>query len=641
MILRVINWVIKVECALFVVFQLVSLWYPLFNIQRYYAINFIAVFTLTCLLALRGFLSQTDTSPKTVCFKKILVASAFLVGLFGTVYIMVNAERLETMAGLISNQDMFIGFLVLGAFLVVGWFSWGPPLTIALGVAMLYFLFGDHAPAALRHLPYSTDFVISYTIMTPNQGIFWLIPLSADVVFYLFLFTGVLGSCGVITALLEMGKLVGRRIRGGAAYPAVVGSSLVGTFVGQAVANVVITGRVTIPGMKKAGFSPEEAASIETVASAGSLIMPPIMGMGAFIMAYLIGCSYIEIALAAVIPAVIYFITVFFSVYIRAEKAKMPYFKEDVNWSIIARVIPTFIISITVLTIFLLRYYSPGIGAFWAMITAALMALLLQGRYRIGFKELVRGILEGTEAAARLGFLFAMVGPMAQTVFTTGLGITFANYLISSPFGQIPELALVIAMCATLITGMAIPEAAAYVVMAISVAPFLMEVGIQQIPAHLFIFYFSVFATITPPVALSALAAADIAGAKSYLRVAAHSMRLVPVAFLMPFVFALNPIIVAFPAFSWSMLLAFATMLLGSFGLTVGLWGFFFSTLSWVERVVVICGALSTLVFSVTSNSMFGLGSGVLLFIFGLKWWRRLTSPSRLLPEAMPTEQQS
>jgi len=400
---------------------------------------------------------------------------------------------------------------------------------------------------------------------------------------YVLLFSSVLAHTGAIGALLEIGKAVGRRVSGGAAYPAVVGSALVGTMVGQAVANVVITGRVTIPQMKRQGFKPEMAAAIETSASTGSLIMPPIMGLGAFVMAFFLNVSYITVALAATIPALLYYAGVALGVYFYARATGVERIRDPVDWPRVLRVLPTFLISLGILTLLMLQMYTPRLAGFWALVVAVVLPFIIQGRYRPRLRAVYDGLLDGAKTAAKMGLLLALIGPVAQTVITSGLGPSVANALVLSPIGKIAVIALPLVMLATLITGAVIPEAATYIIMALALAPFLEELGYSRVASHMFVFYYSIFATIIPPVAITAMTAAQLAGA-SFMETSMRAMKLAFIGLFVPYVFIFNTTLLDFPSVSGALLLSLGATLLGMVGLTAAWWGWFVRPLDWRQR---------------------------------------------------------
>ena len=589
---RALSCLVAAEAVILVVYQLVDVWTTLQPVSRYYSLFFGAVFSMSVFMALRELIEARAHWAKIA-----LLCAALVAGLLGPVYLWMNIDHLETSAGLLDRRDVVVGLIALAGILVAGYFTWGGILTTVVCLALAYFFWGDHIPGFLGHTPYTVEFIISYTTLHPVHGIYWLIPLTAEVVFYVLLFSSVLAHTGAIGALLEIGKGVGRRISGGAAYPAVVGSALVGTMVGQAVANVVITGRVTIPQMKKQGFKPEMAAAIETSASTGSLIMPPIMGLGAFVMAFFLNVSYIAVALAATIPAILYYAGVAFGVYFYAKANRVERIRDLVDWPLVLRVLPTFVISLGILTVLMLQMYTPRLAGFWALVVAVLVPFIIQGRYRPRLRAIWDGLLDGAQTAAKMGLLLALIGPVAQTVITSGLGPSVANALVLSPVGKIPAIALPLVMVATLICGAVIPEAATYIIMALALAPFLEEMGYSRIASHMFVFYYSIFATIIPPVAITAMTAAQLAGA-NFMETSVRAMKLAFIGLFVPYVFIFNTTLLEFPNFSLAQGLSLVLCMLGMVGLSASWWGWFVKPLKARGRVGIGLAGAACLVFA-------------------------------------------
>jgi TRAP transporter 4TM/12TM fusion protein len=584
---RALSWIVAVEAAALVVYQLVDVWHALQPVSRYYSLFFGAVYSMSLLMALEELLTQGPGRSRPLYYGKIvLLCLALAAGLLGPVYLWLNIDHLEVSAGLLDARDVAVGLIALGGMIVAGFFTWGAVLTGVVCLSLLYFFFGDRIPGFLGHTPYTTDFVLSYTTLHPVHGIYWLIPLTAEVVFYVLLFSSVLAHTGAIGALLEIGKAVGRRVSGGAAYPAVVGSALVGTMVGQAVANVVITGRVTIPQMKRQGFKAEMAAAIETSASAGSLIMPPIMGLGAFVMAFFLNVSYITVALAAVFPALLYYAGVGLGVYFHARATGVERIHDVIDWPLLLRVLPTFVVGLGTLTALMLLMYTPRLAGFWALVATVVVPFVIQGRYRPRLRAVFDGLLDGAKTAAKMGLLLALIGPVAQTVITSGLGPSVANALVLSPVGRVAEIALPLVMLATLATGAVIPEAATYIIMALALAPFLEELGYPRMAAHMFVFYYSVFATIVPPVAITAMTAAQLAGA-SFMETSMRAMKLAFIGLFAPFVFIFNTTLLDFPRVSGGLLLSLGATVLGLVGLSAAWWGWLLRPLGWLGRGLV------------------------------------------------------
>jgi TRAP transporter 4TM/12TM fusion protein len=564
---RALSWIVAVEAVALVVYQLADVWVALQPVSRYYSLFFGAVFSMSAFMAL-----QELVESRAHWAKIALLSAALAAGLLGPAYLWLNIEHLETSAGLLERRDVVVGLVALAGILVAGYFTWGGILTSVVCLALAYFLWGDHIPGFLGHTPYTVEFVVTYTTLHPVHGIYWLIPLTAEVVFYVLLFSSVLAHTGAIGALLELGKAVGRRISGGAAYPAVVGSALVGTMVGQAVANVVITGRITIPQMKRQGFKPEMAAAIETSVSTGSLIMPPIMGLGAFVMAFFLNVSYITVALAATLPALLYYAGVGLGVYFYAKAHGVKRIRDVIDWPLVARVLPTFLLSLAVLTALMLLMYTPRLAGFWALVVAVTVPFIIQGKYRPRLRAIWDGLLDGARTAAKMGLLLALIGPVAQTVITSGLGPSVANALVLSPVGKLAAIALPLVMISTLVCGAVIPEAATYIIMALALAPFLEELGYSRVAAHMFVFYYSIFATIIPPVAITAMAAAQLAGA-SFMETSIRALKLAFIGLFVPYVFIFNTTLLEFPKTSVHQIVSLAACLLGLVGLCAAWWG--------------------------------------------------------------------
>jgi TRAP transporter 4TM/12TM fusion protein len=589
---RALSYVVAAQAAVLVVYQLVDVWHTLQPVSRYYSLFFGAVFSMSVLMALQALIEGRAHWAKVA-----LLAAALFAGLAGPVYLWMNIDHLEVSAGLLERRDVVVGLISLAGILVAGFFTWGGILISVVCLALAYFFWGDYIPGFLGHTPYTVEFIISYTTLHPVHGIYWLIPLTAEVVFYVLLFSSVLAHTGAIGALLEMGKGVGRRVSGGAAYPAVVGSALVGTMVGQAVANVAITGRVTIPQMKSQGFKPEMAAAIETSASTGSLIMPPIMGLGAFVMAFFLNVSYITVALAAVIPAVLYYAGVALGVYFHAKATGVERLRDPIDWPLVVRVLPTFVITLGVLTALMLQMYTPRLAGFWALALAVVLPFVLQGRYRPRLRAIWDGLLDGAKTAAKMGLLLALIGPVAQTVITSGLGPSVANALVLSPVGKIAAIALPLVMLATLVCGAVIPEAATYIIMALALAPFLEELGYSRVAAHMFVFYFSIFATIIPPVAITAMAAAQLAGA-NFMETAIRAMKLAFVGLVVPYVFIFNTTLLEFPKASVHQVVSFGACLAGLVLLCAAWWGWLRKPLLLKGRILTGLGGTACLVWA-------------------------------------------
>jgi TRAP transporter 4TM/12TM fusion protein len=618
---RAIGLIVNIEAAALVLYELSFVWWQTTGPSEHYAIFFGAVFSIAVLMTLEQVLMKgPERSPALFTFKLVLLSYALFAGLISTFYIRANLVRLENSLGLLNSVDIAVGLNALAALCIAGYFTWGTAMVAFTLAAFAYFLFGDSLPGIWGHPNYGIGWVLSFTTLHPVLGTYWLIPLTADVVFYVLLFSGVMASTGTVSALLEVGKAAGWRVAGGVAYPALVGSALMGTMVGQAVANVVITGRVTIPAMKQQGVQPPMAAAVEASASAGSLIMPPIMGLGAFVMAFYLNVPYIEVALAATIPAILYYAAVGVGIYFNAKVSQVPRLREQVDWHLVWRVFPTFLIGVGVLSTLLFMDYTMKIAGFWALFIAAAAALLIQGKHRPKLRQILNGLLDGAKTAAELGLLLALIGPVAQTVQSTGFGVNLGNALIISPIGQVAMLALPLVTLLTLFTGAAIIEAATYIILALVLAPFLEEAGFNRVAAHMFIYYYAVFATLTPPIAITAAAASRIAQC-NFWDTCFRALRLAFVGIVVPYVFIFNPALLEFPRLTPPVLVAFAVAVAALVLLSASFWGWFVNPLNVYDRLL-LAGAGFILLVAAALNRVDLMLAGVVLGAAEWSWQR-------------------
>lgn len=517
---------------------------------------------------------------------RLLVPSALtallILGAIATAYIRLGLDRLETLATFLAPVDMVIGAMLLAAIIGFTWATWGAVVTAVVGAAILYFFFGHHLWGPLAHTRFDATYVMSYLGMGLTAGLFKWVPLSADTIFLFMVFGAVVNRIHVHALFMELGKAIGNAVRGGVAFPAVIGSALIGTVTGNSIGNVVLTGSMTIPLMKRFGYSPSSAAAIEAVASSGAQIMPPIMGLGVFIMAAFLNISYIDAALRGTIPAILYFLGVGLGVFFLTRSRGIKHSALSVDWRLAARLAPTFVFSFAILVGLLLARHSENYAAFFAI--AAMLALsLFQGPQRPSLKEIVLGLAEGGVMGAQLAVLVIAAGALAQTVEITNFSEIAYALLAHSLLGANTIVALLIAMFFVIVLGTGMPTAIAYVLGAITLAPLLQNLGLDRFAIHFFIFYFAVFANNTPPVALNVSAAANIAQAP-FWRSCWETMVLSATAFFLPFAFVYNPALLDFPHLSWALVMPSIVTVLATFALAVAIFGHFIIRLGFFRR---------------------------------------------------------
>jgi TRAP transporter 4TM/12TM fusion protein len=461
------------------------------------------------------------------------------VGVAVIVYIRVNYEYLLDMVGFPENPDMVVGVLLVIVVLVGTWMAWGNIFPSLAVIMIAYFFWGHHLPSPFYHPKIDLDLGISY-LGIGFSGIFGsLLSVMANFGFNLVLFGALLELAGANKFFLEVGKAAGRKLAGGPAQTAVIGSSMVGMVSGAAVGNVLITGAFTIPMMKKVGFKPETAGAIEATASTGSQLMPPIMGIAAFMMAGFLNIDFSEIMLAGVVPSVLFYITLAFGVQLIAMEQGIKAEKVEVDRKVLRQQAPLFLIPLGVLITLLLMHFTAGLSSF-----AVNCLLLVMVYLRKSTRPSVRGLLEtmakGAVMAGKISFAVATVGILSQVFINTGLAHKLAVIVQMISFGMVP-LTLFFTMILSLFIGLGLPAAAAYALVAILVAPGLVQLGIEPIRVHFFAFYFAIISAVTPPVALGALAASSIAES-NFMKTAIEAFKLSLPNFIMPFLIIYNPV---------------------------------------------------------------------------------------------------
>ena len=420
--------------------------------------------------------------------------------------------------------------------------TFGIPLALVAILFLGYALFGHSLPWFFQHA--GIDLVeIIRTTWHSFDGVFGRpTGIVAGVVLIFVVFGAVLEETGAGAILLRVAMTLTAGIRGGPAHAAIIASALFGTMSGSVMANVVGTGVFTIPMIKKRGFSPAFAGAVEAAASSGGQVMPPVMAAAAFLMAELTGTPYLTICVAALLPAIFKYLSIFAQVYSEAVKLGIePIPKSEreslsrSDWVQSLR----FVIPIVALMAVLIIGRSPAMAGFIALIAATLVGLAMDAEIRLRPQRLLKPLASGGYQAARIMVAVGCIGIILGVVNETGVAIGFASLLQSVGEGSL-FLALLLAMIGSLILGMGLPTLPAYLIIVLIMGPAIVKLGLSVLTVHMFILYFGVLSSVTPPVALAAYAAAPIAGSRP-LQTAMQSLRISLVGFLIPFVFAFNP----------------------------------------------------------------------------------------------------
>lgn len=511
------------------------------------------------------------------------------------------SDELENGFFSIPPSAHFIALIALLAMLELTRRVFGLPLFL-VGLASLgYVLFGDTLPGIFRHAGYDLGTAME-DIWYTTSGVFGLpMAILLNLVFMFIVFGAILEGTGAGASIMRFAIAATGRLRGGPAHAAIVASALFGTMSGSVIANVVGTGTLTIPMIKKRGFSPKFAGGVEAAASTGGQITPPVMGVAAFMMAEFTGVPYLYLIVAALVPAAFYYASLFLSVSLEARRLgiepipqaeRVQLNRQDYLHSLM------FIAPICAIIFVLVIGRSPVFAGFIATITAVVSAFL-NPEFRAQPSKLIKAFVTAGKSCVSVLVAIATLGLVIGAMDLTGLGIRFAQ-LISGIAGDQLFLSLVLTMLACLILGMGMPTVPAYIIVVLVLGPAIAKLGVSTVAAHLFVFYYGVLSAITPPVALAAFSAAPIAKSNP-MATAATAVRLAIIAFIIPFFFIYNPQLLIIPqatggafeplVFAW----ALVRMGLAMWLMTTALSGYDRAALNKRDRLIRVLPAIALL----------------------------------------------
>ncbi len=545
----------------------------------------------------------------------LLALAGLTVGGYVTVMYPTIAYRL----GVLSPERWILGGMAILLILeatrrIAGWaLVW---ITVPI---IFYAKFAYLLPGILNANGSSWQRIATYLYLD-SSGIFGLpLDVAASVIVAFIFFGQALYAVGGDKFLTDIALVLMGRYRGGTAKVAVVSSTLFGTVSGSAVANVVVDGSITIPMMKKSGYPPHIAAAIEAVASNGGQIMPPVMGVAAFLMAEFLNISYGEVALAAAIPACLYYVALFAQIDLEAAKLglvgmpqnEIPKFRDVIQrgW--------VFLVPLAVLVYTLMfAFWEPGKAGM-----AAVIATFLVGTLQKDTRPTVKSILDSIEATGKILLDIVVVTALAGLVIgafqLSGLTFKLALLLVNMAGGS-TILLLILTAAVSIILGMSLPTTVVYIMLAVLVGPALVQVGIPPLAAHLFFFYFGMLSLITPPDCIATYAAASIARA-DFWKSGWTGMRLGIVAYIVPFVFVFHPALL-FRGTPLEIGGAIVSATIGVVFLSVGVAGYLYKRLGWFKRALMIAAGLLLIPSSSTSfwfgANALGIFLGVALVIF-------------------------
>ena len=484
-------------------------------------------------------------------FHLVLDGAMLAAGLWAIWSFFFVQSQMETALYDVTRADAWPALAGLIVFLELCRRLWGWGLFGVGAFGVLYLLYGQDLPGIMAHTGFSLKEVAEALWYNTNKGVFGSITnIVLSTVFIFIVFGVLLEGTGAGDTLLKFAFLATRRTRGGPAHAAILASSMFGTMSGSTVANIVGTGTFTIPMIKKRGFTPTFAAGIEATASSGGQIMPPIMGAAALVMADLTGVGYLNIIVAALFPALFYYFSLFAAVTVEARRQGIEVQPLSVDDRITRIDLVNSVLFLgPILTIIgsLVAGFSTSAAGYYAVVV--LLALsVINPEVRKDPLRIWHSFLKGSQSGATLLIAIAAIGILVGSLDSTGLGLKLA-IVIATIRGESLFSALLVAMIGALVLGMGMPTLPAYLIIILVMGPAIQQLGVSMLTAHMFVFYYGVASSLTPPVAIAAYAAAPIAGANP-LMTAFMSFRLGMAKFIIPFVFAFYPTILIIEEFS-------------------------------------------------------------------------------------------
>ncbi len=518
-------------------------------------------------------------------------------------YYTINCQAIVDRASRINELDIAIA--IVGTVLLFE----ACRRVVGLPIVCVSAAFIAYAFVVVDRLPLRT---ITHKLFYTTEGIAGT-PLNvcASFIVLFIIFASFLEQSGIGAFFVDLANSIAGKATGGPAKVAVISSAMEGMYSGSSVANTVGSGSVTIPTMKRCGYKPEFAAAVEAAASTGGQIMPPIMGAAAFLMTEYTGMPYSQIAIAAILPAVLYFTGIFMMIHFEAKKLGLKGLpKESIPNFFKLLLTKGYLLLPVVALVVAMNYFSPAKAAIIAILTAIAVKLvegivksIIHKKFDFEINVYMQSLANGTKNAIGVALACAVAGCISAMVQQTGLANVLSTLVMNA--AQIaPILALGLTMIMCIVLGMGVPTTANYVIMASMVAPILMRsLSLPVLAAHMFVFYFGIVADITPPVALAAYAGSAIAKSNP-MKTGITATRLAITAFIVPYIFAFSPemLIVGSDKPWYEIVLLVITALVGIFIISAGMEGYMMRRMSIVERIIALAGGLCMIIPGITTD---------------------------------------
>lgn len=530
-------------------------------------------------------------------------------GAFGFFYFSVNATAILKQATKITQNPVMVVMAIVSIVTMMELCRRcvGLPILCVVGALLVYTFSNVRFGKVIYDLFYTTSGMMN----TP-------IDVCAKYIVVFIIFGAFLERTGISSFFIDLANSIAGASAGGPAKVAVISSALCGMVSGSSVGNTVTTGSITIPMMKRTGYQPEFSGAVEAAASTGGQIMPPIMGAAAFLMAEYMGVSYAEVAMRAILPAVLYFTGIYIAVHLEAKKLGLKGIPKDElpKFSKLIRKVYLLAPLVVLVALVSTNTRTMQFSASVAIGVTIFVSLFNKGN-RITPSKFIDSLEAGGKGTITVAVACAMAGIVAGCITSTGLASKLITTIVSVSGGH-AMIALVLTMLCCIVLGMGVPTTATYCIMAATCAPILVspEIGIATMAAHFFVFYFGIVADITPPVALAAYAGSAIAKA-SPMKTAVQATRLAIAAFIVPYIMAFSPAILFVDTNAFEVVQICLTALLGVFGVSAGLSGYVYRNMNMAIRVISIIGGLTLLIPGALTD-VIGL-----VLIVGVIFWQR------------------
>ena len=558
------------------------------------------------------------TSPYNL-YTVIDIGLVFLTVLIQA-YTLVNIDRFTWKIVEPTSFEIFLGISLFGVVFEAARRTMG----LLFGAVCLLFLiqplFSNYLPGIFYGPPIDFLYLIEQQF-SRDDGIFGMaLGVMVSTLSVFLIFGTFLQKTSAAQFFISLAFSIAGRFSGGAAKIAVISSGLMGSISGSVVANVVTTGSITIPMMKKSGYEPEFAGGVEAVSSSGGQLMPPIMGIAAFLMAAIMGISYIEVCARALLPAIFYFLAVFLVVHFRARRTGLkPLDRQNIpNLINVLRDGGVLLLPLVVIVYLLLRGYSAEMAV---IVSLALIFIVsfLHPETRMNPRKILDAFDESAKVIVPIGVACGAVGMIIGSLGASGLTMRFSSFVVHAAGGKL-WIALVYTMVAAIVLGMGVPTAVVYIFLAVIVVPALITMGVEPFAAHLFVFYFGVIGNITPPFALASYAAAGVARTNP-MTTAFSSVRVGVASFLIPFMFVYAPSLLFIGPLMNTALVA-VPVIIGIGALAGAVEGWFLQKTSVVERLMLLVAAVVLIKPGLLTD---GVGLVLVCFVLALQKLRKAT----------------